>query len=221
MIKKYHAIRFADEPLHLLPDRALFWPAESALIVADLHLGKAAGFRAHGIPVPSGSTAKDLDRLNALIWATQCKRLLILGDFYHSRRGIDERLIESITKWRKSVSSLSIQLIRGNHDRSSGRAEPEWNFEEVDDSIDLPPFTLAHFDTHAGTYPLLCGHVHPVVSVRDFDGSAVRAPCFVVDDRKLILPSFGSFTGGFSIRAQPNRQIFLATRTAVVPFRAP
>jgi metallophosphoesterase superfamily enzyme len=50
------AIVAASRELRLLPQRALLDTASRSLMVADLHLGKAATFRAHGLPVPSGTT---------------------------------------------------------------------------------------------------------------------------------------------------------------------
>ncbi len=212
------SIQFAGQTLHLLPDRAIYWPERSALIVADLHLGKASGFRSHGIPVPSGSTSKDLNRLNALIQKCDAKHLYILGDFYHSKKGINQQLIDSITKWRQSIDTLHIKLIRGNHDRASGRAEACWKFEELDGVLDDAPFSFSHMDGETGRFPTLCGHVHPVVQLQDFDGSVVRAPCFVVDENQLILPSFGTFTGGYVVHRQPQRRIFLTTGKRIVPY---
>ena len=52
-----------DAEIVLLPGRAAVLPASATLLVADLHLGKAATFRKAGIPVPEGSAQRDLARL--------------------------------------------------------------------------------------------------------------------------------------------------------------
>src|SRR5512140_483642 len=76
-----------NERVQLLAQRALFWPRERALFVADVHLGKAASFRAGGVPVPRGSTASDLERLSVLVARTGAQRLAVLGDFLHAAAG--------------------------------------------------------------------------------------------------------------------------------------
>src|SRR5436190_20499208 len=73
-------VDFAGQSLRLLPDHAVYWPARNTLLVADLHLGKDAAFRTAGVPVPAGSTAKDLSRLSSLIGLSGAQRLVILGD---------------------------------------------------------------------------------------------------------------------------------------------
>src|SRR5512140_1063418 len=75
------------EPVTLLADRALFWPRERTLFVADVHLGKTATFRANGVPLPRGTTAGDLARLTRLIERMQAARVVVLGDFLHARAG--------------------------------------------------------------------------------------------------------------------------------------
>src|SRR4051812_6702373 len=73
------ATTLAGEAVELLPQRALYWPAQQTLFVADVHLGKAAAFRAGGVPIPRGTTANDLDRLSMLITVTGARRLIVLG----------------------------------------------------------------------------------------------------------------------------------------------
>ena len=73
------------EPVRLLADRALYWPARRRLLLADLHLGKADVFRAAGIALPRGGTGHDLARLSALVDATHAASVWILGDVLHGR----------------------------------------------------------------------------------------------------------------------------------------
>src|SRR5215213_2758960 len=91
-----HPIEFANESLHLLPDRAVYWPARSTLLVADVHFGKCATFRSLGVPVPAGSTQKDLARLTKLIELTSARRLVILGDLVHARAGRQDDMLDTI-----------------------------------------------------------------------------------------------------------------------------
>ena len=83
-----HAITLpCGTALQLLPQRALWWPAARMVLVADVHFGKAATFRRAGQPVPHGTTADNLARLDALLAATGADHLVFLGDFLHARSG--------------------------------------------------------------------------------------------------------------------------------------
>src|SRR3954462_2682161 len=121
LIAGTHEIEFANESLHLLPDRAVYWPARSTLLVADVHFGKCATFRSLGVPVPAGGTQKDLLRLTRLLEQTNARRLVILGDLVHARAGRSPEITDAIAAWRGTHLQLRIMLVRGNHDRSSGR----------------------------------------------------------------------------------------------------
>ena len=109
-------VDIAGERMHLLADRALFWPARGRLLIADLHLGKGDVFRAAGIALPSGGTAHDLARLERLIDATAARELWILGDLLHGATH-HARWREGWDRWRSAHAGLRIAALRGNHDR--------------------------------------------------------------------------------------------------------
>ena len=37
-----YPVQLAGEELWLLPEKAIYWPAQQALLIADVHFGKAA-----------------------------------------------------------------------------------------------------------------------------------------------------------------------------------
>ncbi|MEO1450115.1 MAG: metallophosphoesterase, partial [Bacteroidota bacterium] len=77
-------IELAGEHLILLGEKALYWPERRALLMADLHLGKAGHFRKHGVPVSGAVMQQDLDRMTTLIAAFEVSELIMLGDLFHS-----------------------------------------------------------------------------------------------------------------------------------------
>jgi hypothetical protein len=89
-------LELAGEPVRLLPERALFWQAACALVVADVHWGKAAAFRSAGIPIPGGATRQDLDRLDQAVARTGARRLVVLGDLFHAK---DETYFKDVWYW--------------------------------------------------------------------------------------------------------------------------
>lgn len=77
-------VEIAACELWLLADKALYWPEQQLLCIADAHFGKAATYRAMGQPVPAGTTGHNLRRLDALLAAYAVKHLVFLGDFLHA-----------------------------------------------------------------------------------------------------------------------------------------
>jgi DNA ligase-associated metallophosphoesterase len=183
------------ERIELHAERALAWPRERTLFVADVHLGKAAAFRAGGVPLPAGTTAHDLRRLGALLERTQATRLVILGDFLHARSGRVPALDRQFADWRARHPRLAIVLVRGNHDAHAGDPPAGWNVACVDDPFALPPFLAVHHPVAPPTGYALCGHVHPGIRLHGAGEQSVRLPCFVLGSRRGILPAFGRFTG--------------------------
>lgn len=178
-------------PLQLLAQRAVWDPARRTLLVADLHLGKAETFQAHGIALPSDG---DLDTLNALIeLAAQwpCQQVIVLGDLVHSRLGLTPQLRQKLEALPELLG-CPLRLIGGNHDRGSWIAGLQQEPPQT-----LGPWWLSHDpDPRAGLLNL-CGHLHPVALVGR-GNDRLRLPCFSLDgqQQRLALPAFGRLTGG-------------------------
>jgi DNA ligase-associated metallophosphoesterase len=170
------------------------------------------------LPVPSGNSAKDLSRISALLEITGATRLLVLGDLIHNRRSHQKELADSFLGLRERHPRLHILLIRGNHDRRAGPTPPAWDIQQAEEPFDDGPLVLSHYPRSADK-PLLCGHIHPVVNIRDFDRSRISLPCFSVEEKVLTLPAFGSFTGGFKVRPEPNRKIIVIAGDSLHPIR--
>lgn len=100
-------------PVNLLPERAAHAPGLATLLVADLHLGKAAVFRARGIPVPQGTTSETLHRLSAVLERTGVQRLVVLGDFLHARESHAAPTLDALARWRRERLRLPCFWLRG------------------------------------------------------------------------------------------------------------
>ncbi len=212
----------ADADIVLTPGRAAFLPATGTLLVADLHLGKAATFRHKGIAVPEGSAQKDLARLAMLVAATCARRLLVLGDLFHARSGCTTKVFEEFTAAREAFAATEVLLVAGNHDRSVGRLPASLGIDSVLRTHDEPPF---HFVHEPGT-PLpepgrdepftIAGHLHPTISVRSPSGDRLTDRCFITEPGLLIMPAFGSFTGGHSMQPSERCRVWIARDDGVV-----
>ena len=207
----------AGEPVRLLPERALFWPGGCALVVADLHWGKAAAFRSAGIPIPGGATRRDLDRLDSAIARTGARRLIVLGDLFHARAGrVATRTLAHLRSWRGEREALEIQLVRGNHDRHAGDPPADLRVNCLNAPAFLPPFVLRHEPVAGDTGYTLAGHVHPGVVLTGRGLFRERLPCFVVGDRMALLPAFGSFTGLGILSPDEGQRVFVVAEGEVV-----
>jgi len=205
----------------LLPGRAAWMPATRTLLVADLHLGKAATFRRAGIPVPEGSAQRDLGRLARLVGQTAARRLVVLGDLFHARSGCTGQVCAEFAATRRGLGDVEVVLVPGNHDRALGRLPAEMGIDAVPESLAEPPFHFVHEpDTPppagCGEVFTLAGHVHPTVSIRAPSGDSIRERCFVGRTSLLILPAFGSFTGGGRVAPAEGVRVWFARDDAVV-----
>lgn len=208
--------------LGLLPERAVWIDAARMLLVADVHLGKASSFRRHGVPVPEGTTADNLDRLSALAarWRPRC--IAFLGDFLHAREAHNAATLEALAAWRRAHASLELLLVRGNHDRRAGDP-PAWlgarcvdEPYSVEGAVEL---RLAHYPQSVGGAFVVAGHVHPcAMAGRGFE--RVRLPCFHVADGCLTLPAFGAFTGMHPIERVTADRVFVVAGDRVVELPA-
>jgi DNA ligase-associated metallophosphoesterase len=188
-------LTIADETLMLYPERAVFWERTATLLVADLHWGKDAAFRAGAIPVPAGSLMDDLIRLDTALARQPVQRLMILGDLLHARESLSSDVIERVAGWRETWKDVEILLVRGNHDRHV-RALPEtWNIIEIQGEYQSTPFVLRHIPAPSETGYVLAGHLHPAVEMRGKGRQIVRVPCFWFGSQMGVLPAFGTFTG--------------------------
>lgn len=204
----------AGEQLLLLAQKALYWPAQKTLIVADIHFGKAASFRAQGIPVPRGTTTENLLALDALTSAHDVQRIIFLGDFLHARAAHASATVTRMLAWRARHPALRLTLVRGNHDRHAGDPAAGLGIEIVDEPYGLAPFSLCHHPDLDTPGYALAGHIHPVF-VLSTRFESLRLPCFVVGERRMILPSFGAFTGGYALAPEQGDRIFVSSGDAV------
>ncbi|WP_194722933.1 ligase-associated DNA damage response endonuclease PdeM [Noviherbaspirillum malthae] len=213
-------IVIAGETLQLLPQRALYWPARRTLMIADIHFGKAAAFRARGVPVPHGTTAQNLALIDTLLQAHAVEHIVFLGDFLHSRAVQNSASLHTLQQWRETHADLKLTLVRGNHDAHAGDPPAALEMDIVDEPFCIGPFACCHHPEPRAEGYVLAGHVHPVYRLAA-GGDSLRLPCFLFGDGYAVLPSFGAFTGGYLVMPKEGERLFVAAEDAVfeVPLR--
>jgi DNA ligase-associated metallophosphoesterase len=207
-------VELGGEQLVLLPQKAAFWPRERMLIIADIHFGKAAAFRSFGIPVPKGTTTENLDALDELIELTGASHILFLGDFLHARAAHAASTQAAMLAWRRRRCELILTLVRGNHDKHAGDPAEQLGIDLVDEPYTVGPYSFCHHPDIAAPAYVLAGHVHPVY-VLATRSDALRLPCFIAGPTRMILPSFGAFTGGHALRPEPGERIWVSSGESV------
>jgi len=189
-------LALANNPIELLPERAVWWPARRTAVVADVHLGKDQVFRRSGIAIPAAVLDTELAMLDSLVQQTRCERLLVLGDWVHAPPADGEAWPDSIFNWRARHAQLAIDLVLGNHDRQLATWLREWRIEAHVEPMKINRLALFHeVDTEAPVAGM-SGHMHPVAWLRS-GREKIRLPAFARRRDHLILPAFGRFTGGF------------------------
>lgn len=206
---------FPENPsISLLPEGAVFLIESRTLVVADVHLGKSATFRARGLPVPEGDTGRDLARLTALAEKYAAAHLVIAGDLFHAPAGITPELEEELDRFLTTIS-MPVTLVMGNHDAKIKRLPAGLDplpHLDLGDTL-----RILHDPAHAdGDRLHISGHWHPIVKIPDGKRTSLRLPCFLFRNNTLVLPAFGSFTGGAVMSSEPGDRYFVELRGKVV-----
>jgi DNA ligase-associated metallophosphoesterase len=215
----------AESDILLVAGRAAVLTASRTLLVADLHLGKAATFRRAGIPVPEGSAQRDLARLERLVADWGIRRVLVLGDLFHAARGCTAAVFGEFAAFRRRIADTRVVLVLGNHDRSVGSLPESLGLDDCVPALDEPPYRFVH----DAAVPLgegghdrftIAGHLHPTVRLASPSGDRFTDRCFVAGGDALILPAFGSFTGGQRMEPEPGMRLWIARDDGVVEVTA-
>jgi DNA ligase-associated metallophosphoesterase len=182
---------FCGHELMALPQGALFWPARRALLVADLHLEKASWFARFGQMLPPYDSIATLADLTALAVSTQAAEIWCLGDSFHDRHGCDRLPSRARDLLTALTAATRWTWITGNHD--PGIADHCGG--AIVEEAEVDGVLLRHEAVAGESRPELSGHFHPKLRIHH-RGRQVSRRCFVATERKLILPAFGSLTGG-------------------------
>jgi len=182
---------FAGHEFFASPEGALHWPAEDALLVADLHLEKASWFARFGQMLPPYDSQATLSALAREIEQTGVSRLYCLGDSFHDRFGCDRLPAQARELLTSLTSRLDWVWIVGNHDlgfidHCGGRIEEECRVAGI---------ILRHEAVEGDPTPEISGHFHPKLRL-SLRGRSVSRRCYIASATKLILPAYGAFTGG-------------------------
>jgi uncharacterized protein len=205
-------IQIQNQTLQLLPGMGVLLE-DGTLVVADLHLGKASAFQAQGLAIPEGDSEADLKRLIQVSHWNQAERLIVNGDLFHSPAGLTTQIEQLIEEWLDQVR-VPVQLVLGNHERKLPRIPHGMNPVE---SITCNGVHIVHDPKDAPKGVIsVTAHWHPLVRIADGKRTALRLPCFLLRGDMLVLPAFGSFTGGQVMEVEEGDRYFVSPGEDVV-----
>jgi uncharacterized protein len=182
---------------------ALFWEEQSVLVVSDLHLEKGSSFASRGVLLPPYDTAATLGRLAAVIARHDPGMVIALGDSFHDRTAHDRLSAadrDAIAAFQEGRDWI---WISGNHDP----ALPSHLGGVVATEVAIGPIAFRHQPT--GAAGEIAGHLHPKARVST-RGRSMERRCFACDGERAVMPAFGAYTGGLSIRDAAFAKIFQA-----------
>ena len=206
-----YSISICRETLELHPLGAAFWKNRKLLLISDLHFGKITHFRKHGAAVPHGAIMQNIERLDAVVTQFNPHSICFLGDLFHSHMNPEWDLFEA---WIQSRGEQFV-LIRGNHDIISPERYRKLNIQCVD-RWDIDPFVLTHEPAIFEDRYNIAGHIHPAIALAGPGKQRLRLPCFFQKHNQFILPSFGAFTGTFTLTPEPGDKAYVMAEDQII-----
>ena len=203
---------FAGHEFLALPEAALFWPARSALLVADLHFEKASWFSRFGQFLPPHDSQATLDVIEALVARTGARAVWSLGDSFHDAEGAARLPARARERLNALTARLDWLWITGNHDAGMDATPGGRRMEEAE----VDGVWLRHEADPVDPRPEISGHFHPTLRL-SLRGRRVSRRCFVGSSSKLILPALGSLTGGLDAGHGEIRRVVGPGAMAMVP----
>lgn len=211
-------ITFHKEILFLDVTGVLYWPRKKTIIVADLHLEKSSFFASQGKFLPPYDSLETLTIFKKKLDQVNIKKVILLGDVFHDNDGYDRLDKKTKNIFNAIINKYEIIFVIGNHDKSISipqiKTLKNYNHEGIS-------FSHYPFYSSGKNKVEIFGHFHPKITIK-VRGKNISKKCFVIDERKILLPAFGKFTGGmdvnekvFQIFFKSNCYYYIASETKI------
>lgn len=199
-------LRLKNNTFTLLEQKAIWWEEERTLLISDLHIGKITHFRKAGIAIPQQAAEENFERLDQLMRSHDVKCIVFVGDLFHSDINSEW---DRFCAWRNQYSEVDMILILGNHDRFPVEKYKEICLTVYEKELRIRAFTFSHHPkplAEDNEY-VISGHIHPVIKLKGLANQRLKFPCFYFGEQQALLPSFGEFTGGYTIELTDQDQV--------------
>lgn len=210
-------LSFAGHEMQALPQAALYWPARQALLLADIHFEKASWYARSGQMLPPYDSMATLDDLERVIETTNAREVWCLGDSFHDSHGPARLSRDVVDRLTTLTTRLRWTWVTGNHDIAMVRSPAfaalggDVMTEALVDGV-----LLRHAAEMGELRPEISGHYHPKIRL-SLRGRHVARACFVKGGNRIILPAFGSLTGGLDVNHEQIRKVVGDAGEALVP----
>ena len=212
-----HAIaEIKGEELWLLKEKAIYWPDKEVLIIADLHFGKVSHFRKSGIGIPIKAIHDNWRKFIDLLTKFSLKRVVILGDLFHSDLNNEwYQFLEIITQF----DSIEFDLVLGNHDILDDEILSKSRLNIYKDYNVLSPFVFIHDEKDKPNDVegyILCGHIHPSIKLVAPGMRPLKVACFHFNQERGVVPAFGNFVGYGRLKPKRKDEVYIISDEKVV-----
>lgn len=201
-----------NQTFYLLPEKVLFWKEQQAVILSDLHIGKASHFRKAGVPIPSHIHVNEFFVLDAIIAEYMPKQVLFVGDLFHSDFNQEWDLFYT---WSHHYPEIEMILIKGNHDILPDNLYHNSGLKVVDELV-IDNLEFTHERNENSNWYNISGHIHPAVSMIGPGKQSLKLPCFLFRPDHAFLPAFGNFTGMAKIKPSQKDNIFVVAENKII-----
>lgn len=210
-----HSFTLAGAELVAMGSGALWWPEQHLLCVSDLHLGKSERVaRRSGLTLPPYDTRDTLNRLAADLARTHARTVVCLGDSFDDL-GAAHALPEDERLWISKLQAGRRWIwIEGNHDPGPLDMGGTHLAE-----LPRPPLTFRHI-AQSGASGEISGHYHPKAEIMT-RARLISRPAFLVDSDRVILPSYGTYTGGLRTTSTELSSLMRSEALAILTGRNP
>ncbi|MFB9078852.1 ligase-associated DNA damage response endonuclease PdeM [Flavobacterium procerum] len=198
----------------LHPCGAAFWEEKKMLLISDLHLGKIAHFRKHGMAIPEKAVQENFNRLKNVLELFDSETIIFLGDLFHSTINAEWDFFE---EWTKTVTQQLI-LVEGNHDVISKKYYEDLNIEIYSELI-IDDFLLTHHPSKRENFFNFCGHIHPGIKLKGLGRQFLSLSCFFRKPNQMIFPAFGEFTGNFNLIPEENDKVYAIAKNEIIEIK--
>lgn len=195
-------IRFGGAYMVLHQAGLLLWPFHKLAIVADLHLEKGSHYAQKGQFLPPQESYESLQKLLGVLEFSNVKDVILLGDSFHDEKGFKRMDDETSDLFEELCRRYKVSWVIGNHD---GAFIPPRTKGVIE--LEIEGITLRHEAKETANGPEISGHYHPKARL-DLKGQKVSRPCFIMDERRMIMPAFGAYTGGLDVNETSILKLF-------------
>ena len=175
---------------------AVYFPADELLVIADMHLEKGTAWAKRGIFLPPYDSKLTIVALQKVVAKFLPKRILFLGDSFHDKTAALRLQTVELEALNQIAAKQELIWVTGNHDPQI----PDMITGTCCDEMHVGGLHFTHIPTknyEAGGQ--VSGHLHPAAHVIG-RGRSIRRRCFITDSKRMIVPAFGAYTGGLSIK---------------------